>query len=92
MSKEEQLKKILASYVPQRPMQCRSDGEEWHDASKCYPTEISVKKWQGEYGDLKKAKELLKVWDTPEMKAKAKEAALYHDEIHGDDSDDYDDD
>jgi hypothetical protein len=78
--------------VSESKLQTINEAGEWVDASTIvYPTP-EPKRWNGTSGDMETVKEMLKAWDTPEMKAKASVAAAYHDEIHGDDSDDYDDD
>jgi hypothetical protein len=73
-------------------MSTKNDKGEWVDASTIINPAPEPKIWNGTQGNMDDVKEMLKHWDTPEMKAKAREAAAYHDEVHGDDSSDYDDD
>ena len=90
-----QAKKANLGYVAsvsETKLQTRNDAGEWVDASTIVYPAPEPKVWNGTQGNTEQVKEMLKAWDTPEMKAKAKEAAAHHDEIHGDDSSDYDDD
>ena len=92
-----QAKKANLGYVAsvsETKLQTRNDAGEWVDASTITRDleKDPVKPWHGDAQNVEEAKEMLKVWGTPEMKAKAREAAAHHDAVHGDDSDDYDDD
>jgi len=80
------------SYTGGGNIESRSAGGEWEKTPVRNFEKDPVKPWHGDPQNLEEVKEMLKHWDTPEMKAKAREAAAYHDEVHGDDSSDYDDD
>ena len=94
-AKAAQVKKATRGYVAsvsEAKLQTRNADGEWVDASTIVNPAPEPKIWNGTQHNVEEVKEMTKYWNTPEMKAKAKEAAEYHDLIHGDDSDDYDDD
>jgi hypothetical protein len=80
------------SSVSEMKISTRNDAGEWVDASTIINPAPEPKIWNGTQHNVKEVKEMLKAWDTPEMKEKAREAAAHHDAVHGDNSSNYDDD